>query len=146
MSRRRQSVKKAGTIDLCVYKIISYFTGECLLDLKSIKTEKDIIEALKHKTQFERDVLVATFRIPEGKISTYKRIAESIDKPKAYRAVANALHKNPLWPVVPCHRVVCSDGSFGGPEKSADGRRKSVIKEKVPIKNGKVELTNEILF
>ena len=146
MSRRRQSVKKAGTIDLCVYKIISYFTGECLLDLKSIKTEKDVIEALKHKTQFERDVLVATFRIPEGKISTYKRIAESIGKPKAYRAVANALHKNPLWPVVPCHRVVCSDGSFGGPKKNADERRNTVIKERVPIKNGKVELTNEILF
>ena len=116
------------------------------MDLKSIKTEKDVIEALKQKTQFERDVLVATFRIPEGKISTYKRIAESIGKPKAYRAVANALHKNPLWPVVPCHRVVCSDGSFGGPEKNADERRNTVIKERVPIKNGKVELTNEILF
>jgi len=137
-------VKKAGTIDLCVYKT-SYFTEECLLDLKSIKTEKDVIEALKHKTQFERDVLVATFRIPEGKISTYKRIAESIGKPKAYRAVANALHKNPLWPIVPCHRVVCSDGSFGGPEKSADERRKTLIEERVPIKNGKVKLTKEIL-
>lgn len=137
-------MKKAGTIDLCVYKT-SYFTEECLLDLKSIKTEKDVIEALKHKTQFERDVLVATFRIPEGKISTYKRIAESIGKPKAYRAVANALHKNPLWPIVPCHRVVCSDGSFGGPEKSADERRKTLIEERVPIKNGKVKLTKEIL-
>ena len=116
------------------------------MDLKSIKTEKDVIDALKQKTQFERDVLVATFRIPEGKISTYKRIAAKIGKPKAYRAVANALHKNPLWPVVPCHRVVCSDGSFGGPKKSADERRNTVKKEGVPIKNGKVKVTNEILF
>ena len=116
------------------------------MDLKSIKTEKDVIEALKHKTQFEKDVLVTTFRIPKGKISTYKRIGERIGRPKAYRAVANALHKNPLWPIVPCHRVVCSDGSFGGPKKSADARRNTVAEEGVPIKNGKVKVTTEILF
>lgn len=116
-----------------------------MVDLKLIKTEKDIVEALKCKTQFERDVLVATFRIPKGKVSTYKRVAEKIGKPKAYRAVANALHKNPLWPVVPCHRVVCSDGSFGGPKKAADDRRKSVAEEGVPIENGKVKLSNNIL-
>ena len=116
------------------------------MDLKMLKTEKDVIEALKYKTPFERDVLVATFRIPKGKVSTYKGVAEKIGRPKSYRAVANALHKNPLWPVVPCHRVVCSDGSFGGPKKGAESRRRSVAKEGVPIKNGKVKLTNEILF
>jgi methylated-DNA-[protein]-cysteine S-methyltransferase len=115
------------------------------MDLKSLKTENDIIKALKNKTQFERDVLVATFRIPEGKVSTYKRVAEKIGKPKSYRAVANALHKNPLWPVVPCHRVVCSDGSFGGPKKAAEDRRKSVADEGIPLKNGKVRLNSSIL-
>ena len=116
------------------------------MDLKQIKTEEEVIDALKHKTQFERDVLVATYRIPRGKVSTYKRIAEKIGRPKAYRAVANALHKNPLWPVVPCHRVVCSDGSFGGPDKGAASRRNSVEKEGIPIKNGKVKLSTEILY
>ncbi len=115
------------------------------MDLKLIKTEKDVVEALKCKTQFERDVLVVTFRIPKGKVSTYKRVAEKIGNPKAYRAVANALHKNPLWPVVPCHRVVCSDGSFGGPKNAAEDRRKSVAEEGVPIENGKVKLSNNIL-
>lgn len=116
------------------------------MKVNSIKTEKDVIEALKHKTQFERDVLVATFRIPKGKVSTYKRIAEKIGRPKAYRAVANALHKNPLWPVVPCHRVLRSDGCFGGPKKGADDRRNSVAKEGVPVENGKVKVRNEILY
>jgi methylated-DNA-[protein]-cysteine S-methyltransferase len=116
------------------------------MDLSLIKTEKDVVNALKHKTQFEKDVLVATFRIPKGKITTYKRIAEMISKPKAYRAVANALHKNPLWPVVPCHRVVCSDGSFGGPKRGAEGRRDMVAKEGVPIENDKVKINNEILY
>ena len=114
--------------------------------LNSIKTETEVIEALKHKTPFERDVLVATFRIPKGKVSTYKRIAEKIGRPKAYRAVANALHKNPLWPIVPCHRVVCSDGSFGGPKKGADERRNNVAKEGVPLENGKVRASIEIFW
>ncbi len=116
------------------------------MDLNSIKTEKDVIEALKPKTPFEIDVLVATFKIPEGKVSTYKRIAEKIGRPKAYRAVANALHKNPLWPVVPCHRVVGSDGSFGGSKKGADSRRNTLKKEGIPIENGKVKVGNEILY
>jgi methylated-DNA-[protein]-cysteine S-methyltransferase len=120
--------------------------GEYLVDLNSIKNEKDVIEALKHMTQFEREVLVTTFRIPKGKVSTYKRIAEKIGRPKACRAVANALHKNPIWPVVPCHRVVCSDGSFGGPEKAADARRNTVAKEGISIVNGKVKLSNDILY
>jgi methylated-DNA-[protein]-cysteine S-methyltransferase len=116
------------------------------MDLNSIKTEKDVAEALKDKTQFERDVLIATFKIPKGKISTYKRMAEKIGKPNSYRAVANALHKNPLWPVVPCHRVVNSDGSFGGPSKGAEERRNSVKKEGIPVKDGKVRINNEILY
>lgn len=116
------------------------------MDLQSFKTENDIIKALEHKTQFERDVLVATFKIPQGRVSTYKRIAKKIGRPKAYRAVANALHKNPLWPIVPCHRVVSSDGSFGGSKKDADERRNTVEKEGIPIEKGKVKLSNKILY
>ncbi len=115
------------------------------MKMDQIKTEAEVVEALKHKTQFEKDVLVATYRIPKGKVSTYKRIAEKIGKPKAYRAVANALHKNPLWPVVPCHRVVCSDGSFGGPKKAAENRRSTVSKEGVPLEKDRVKLTRDIL-
>jgi O-6-methylguanine DNA methyltransferase len=116
------------------------------MDIKSIKTEKDVIQALKDNTQFEKDVYVATFKIPKGKVSTYKRIAEKIGKPKAYRAVANALHNNPLAPVVPCHRVVGSDGSFGGPKKGADWRRSMVEKEGITTENGRVKISNEILY
>jgi len=116
------------------------------MNLDSIKTEKDVVEALKHKTQFEKSVLVETFKIPNGKVSTYKRIAERIGKPKAYRAVANALHKNPLWPVVPCHRVVASNGSFAGPKKGAVERRKSCEEEGIPIENGRVKISRDVLY
>lgn len=120
--------------------------GDLVMDIKSIKTEKDVIKALKDRTEFERDVYVATFRIPKGKVSTYKRIAEKVGKPKAYRAVGNALHKNPLSPVVPCHRVVRSDGSFGGDKKGAEWRRNMVKKEGIPIEKSKAKISSDILY
>ena len=111
-----------------------------------IKREEDVINFLRDKTEFERAVLVATFKIPKGKVSTYKGIAEKIGKPCAYRAVGNALHKNPLAPIVPCHRVVKSDGGFGGEKKGAESRRTLLEKEGIPIENDRVEISEEILI
>ncbi len=116
------------------------------MEKEEIKTKEDVIRFLKDKTEFERAVLLATFEIPKGKVSTYKRIAEKIGKPHAYRAVGNALHKNPLAPIVPCHRVVRSDGGFGGDKKEAEARRKLLEKEGVPIERGRVKLSKDILF
>lgn len=112
----------------------------------AVKTEEDVRRFLSDKTEFEKEVLVATFKIPRGKVSTYKRIAEKVGKPRSYRAVANALHKNPLHPIVPCHRVVRSDGRFGGERSAAESRRKLVEKEGVPIENGRVKISGEIIF
>lgn len=111
-----------------------------------VKTERDVVEYLRGWPEFERDVYVATFRIPEGKVSTYSRIAKRIGRPRAQRAVANALHKNPLYPVVPCHRVVKADGGFGGEKKAAAGRRRHVEREGVPTKREKVILSDDILY
>ena len=113
---------------------------------EEVKGEKDVIKFLRNKTEFERAVLVATFKIPKGKVSTYKRIAEKIGRPRAYRAVGNALHKNPLAPIVPCHRVVRSDGRFGGEKKGAESRRNLLEKEGIPIENCRVRVSEEILF
>jgi methylated-DNA-[protein]-cysteine S-methyltransferase len=52
-------------------------------------------------------------RIPKGKVATYKSIAKALHT-TAYRAVGQALKRNPYAPDVPCHRVVASDGSIGG--------------------------------
>jgi len=116
------------------------------MEKSQVKTEQDVIRFLRDKTKFEIDVLVATFKIPKGKISTYKRVAQKIGKPNAYRAVGNALHKNPLHPIVPCHRVVKSDGAFGGEKKAADSRRRNLEQEGVPIENGRVKISDKILF
>ncbi|MFW9799751.1 MAG: MGMT family protein [Candidatus Thorarchaeota archaeon] len=116
------------------------------MDVAQIKTEEDVKRFLAGWSDFERAVYLATFKIPEGMVSTYGRIAEKIGRPNAYRAVANALHKNPLHPVVPCHRVVTADGRFGGNKKRADDRRKLVESEDVPIENGKVKMGEDIIF
>ncbi len=118
-----------------------------MVNKEEIKTEDDIRRALKGWSEFEKDVLVATSRIPKGKVSTYGRIAKMIGRPKAYRAVANTLHKNPLHPQpVPCHRVVKTDGGFGGEKQAAAKRRKRVEEEGVPTENDRVKISEDILF
>ena len=64
-------------------------------------------------TEFEREVYAATRRIPPGEVRTYGDIARVIGKPGASRAVGNALGKNPACIVIPCHRVVASNGLGG---------------------------------
>ena len=53
-------------------------------------------------------------KIPKGEVRTYLEVAKAIGKPKSFRAVANAVGKNPYPPKIPCHRVIRSDGSLGG--------------------------------
>lgn len=65
-------------------------------------------------TKFQKDVWQALVNIPYGETITYKQLAEMIDRPKAVRAVGGALNKNPFSIVVPCHRVIGSDGSLTG--------------------------------
>ena len=68
----------------------------------------------KKPTEFQKKVWKAIDKIPSGHTITYKQLAESIGKPNAYRAVANACGKNPTPIKIPCHRVIRSDGSLGG--------------------------------
>ncbi len=112
-----------------------------------IKTKEDVIMFLAGKSKFEKDVLVACYEIPKGKVSTYKRIAAKIGRPRAYRAAGNALHKNPLAPMVPCHRVVKSDGNIVGARKEdAAARRRLLEQEGVPLEGNRVKLSKEIIY
>lgn len=65
-------------------------------------------------TDFQRKVLSEVSKIEYGHTKTYKEISRSIGNEKASRAVANAISKNPLWIVIPCHRVIGSDGKLRG--------------------------------
>ena len=94
------------------------------------------------QTQFSAKVYSLCKQIPKGKVSTYKEIARALHT-KAYRAVGQALRKNPYAPVVPCHRVVASDGTlggFGGKTKGPNIQRKIRLlkKEGVAVAKGKI--------
>ena len=57
-------------------------------------------------TKFQLKVWNYLKKIPRGKVKTYLEVAKAIGKPKAFRAVANAVGKNPYPPKIPCHRVI----------------------------------------
>ncbi|MBD3248848.1 methylated-DNA--[protein]-cysteine S-methyltransferase [Candidatus Woesearchaeota archaeon] len=95
---------------------------------------------------FQDKVFALVSRIPRGRVSTYKAIADKIGV-KAYRAVGQVLKKNP-YDSVPCHRVVCSDGSLGGYHGIASSKKKMILlkKEDIKIKNNKVEDFEKRIF
>ena len=65
-------------------------------------------------TEFQIKVWEEISKIPYGETRTYKDLAIAIGKPRSFRAVANACGKNPYPPIIPCHRVVRTDGKLGG--------------------------------
>jgi methylated-DNA-[protein]-cysteine S-methyltransferase len=75
-------------------------------------------------TPFQREVLLATSRIPRGEVRTYKQIAIQAGHPNAYRAVGSVMKMNPLAPMIPCHRVIRSSGELGNYSGVGGVRRK----------------------
>ena len=78
-------------------------------------------------TEFEWQVYEVTMLIPMGQTMSYKEVAQKIGRPQASRAVGQALKKNPFAPVIPCHRVVRSDGSLGGYQGKKGLARKQIL-------------------
>lgn len=65
-------------------------------------------------TEFQLSIWNALQQVPKGKTSTYAQIAEAIGRPKAVRAVGTAIGANPIAFLIPCHRIIRSDGGLGG--------------------------------
>jgi methylated-DNA-[protein]-cysteine S-methyltransferase len=63
------------------------------------------------------------YKIPYGRLTSYGKIAENIGKPKASRAVGNAVGANPISIIIPCHRVISSNGGIGGFGGGLDKKR-----------------------
>lgn len=74
----------------------------------------DVAVDLTGATSFQREVLQEVREVPYGETATYGELAERLDRSGAGRAVGNALGRNPVPIVIPCHRVVRADGSVGG--------------------------------
>ena len=94
--------------------------------------------------EFQSRVLELASRIPKGKVTSYREIARAMGKPRAYRAVANALATNPYQIRIPCHRVIRSNGKvggYGGSIQDSANKARILASEGVKIKDQKVDLS-----
>lgn len=89
----------------CIQQIAEYFDG---------KRKEFFLNTDPHGTPFQKKVWRQIEKIPFGNLASYKEIARAISKPEAFRAVGSANGKNPIAIIIPCHRVVGSDGSLTG--------------------------------
>lgn len=96
----------AGSFAALKRDLENYFAGK--------RIEFDYPLDFGNYTQFEQDVWRVTRSIPYGSVRSYKWVAERVGSSFAARAVGLALKKNPVPIIVPCHRVVRSDGKIGG--------------------------------
>lgn len=81
---------------------------------------------MKKYPSFYQKVWLECFRIPKGQTKTYGWIAKKIGHPRSSRVVGHALAENPFAPIIPCHRVIRSDGKIG--QYSGKGGQKTKIK------------------
>jgi methylated-DNA-[protein]-cysteine S-methyltransferase len=89
----------------CVFQLQEYFDGK----------RKDFdIKLNPEGTDFQKKVWNQLLEIPYGKTLSYLELSKQLGDVKAIRAVANANGKNPIWIIIPCHRVIGSDGSLTG--------------------------------
>lgn len=93
---------------------LAYIAERLRLYFESPVSYFDLPLDLSGVTPFQREALQIARQIPAGTVWTYKQVAEAIGKPKASRAVGQAMARNPVPIVIPCHRVVGSDGSLTG--------------------------------
>jgi O-6-methylguanine DNA methyltransferase len=82
---------------------------------------------LRGHTQFERDVWRKALEIPRGEVRPYGWVAAEIGRPRAVRAVGTALGHNPVPLIVPCHRVVRTDGSIGQYSLGGPGNKRTIL-------------------
>lgn len=93
--------------------LLDYFAG----DLDALL---QIPIQLKQGTAFQQQVWLALRQIPAGMTYSYRQLAQTLGRPRAVRAVGQALSKNPLSIILPCHRVILQSGGIGGYAGSSD--------------------------
>jgi len=84
-------------------------------------------------------------RIPEGKVTTYREMASALNT-RAWRAVGNAMAKNERLFVIPCHRVVRSDGAVGEYALGSDKKAELLVKEGVAVVDGRVKNLGRFMY
>lgn len=105
LSEGKETKKIPDTLKEAVIQLQEYFEG---------KRTEFTFKLNPQGTEFQQKVWQELLNIPFGKTTSYMDLSKKLGDVKAIRAVASANGKNPLWIVVPCHRVIGSDGSLTG--------------------------------
>ncbi len=91
------------------------------------------------KQNFSEKCYALLRKVPAGKVTTYRDLAHAL-KTKAYRAVGNAMNKNPHAPEVPCHRVINTNGKLGGYAHGIKKKIQILKAEGIKIEGNKIDL------
>ncbi len=94
----------------------------------------------------ERQVYKTLLKVPKGKVTTYGELAKAVGLKNGQRAIGRIMNKNPYPVIIPCHRVVKSDGKIGGYFFGQDIKTKMLSDEGITIKNGKIENWEKSVF
>lgn len=114
--------------DPVVRELGQYFAGR--------RRAFDVAVDLSPLTDFQRRILRATARVGFGSVSTYARVAAKAGSEKGSRAAGQALGANPIPIVVPCHRILASDGTLGGYAGGLDVKRRLLALEREEVPPG----------
>ena len=104
---------KAGFPNAAYKQVVDLIQQNALYIFTHDWTKLDQVKLHLKGTAFQLKVWETLLKIPVGRLSTYKSIAEKIENPKAVRAVGRAIGQNPVAFIIPCHRVIQSSGTFG---------------------------------
>jgi methylated-DNA-[protein]-cysteine S-methyltransferase len=104
--RQARLEKNPKAVAQAMAQLRDYFSGA--------RTRFNLPVDLSGLTPFQRSVLDTACRIAPGNVWTYHRVAQEMGRPKSSRPVGQALARNPIPIIIPCHRVIASDGSLGG--------------------------------
>ena len=110
----------------CVFQLQEYFDG---------KRKAFDLKLNPEGTDFQKKVWNHLLEIPYGKTLSYLELSKRLGDVKAIRAVANANGKNPIWIIIPCHRVIGSDGSLTGYAGGLN-RKQWLLEHEGPFKQG----------
>ena len=86
----------------------------------------------------EHRVYGKLLKVPKGKVTTYSELAKAVGLKNGQRAIGRIMNKNPFPVIVPCHRVILSNGKIGGYAWGENVKTNMLSKEGIKIKNGKI--------
>ncbi len=86
----------------------------------------------------EQQVYKKLTEVPQGKVTTYGELAKAVGLKNGQRIIGQIMKKNPYPAIIPCHRVVNSDGKVGGYAYGVDVKKNMLQKEGIKIQNGKI--------